>query len=68
MVSGPGVVHALAGLANAQENCWPMIVVGGSSDQDQEQMGAFQEFPQVFILGIILLCEYAYATDDLLFI
>lgn len=47
VVSGPGLIHALAGLANAQENCWPMIVIGGSSDQDQEQMGAFQEFPQV---------------------
>ena len=26
VVSGPGVVHALAGLANAQQNCWPMIL------------------------------------------
>jgi 2-hydroxyacyl-CoA lyase 1 len=25
VVSGPGVVHALAGLANAQQNGWPMI-------------------------------------------
>jgi len=24
VVSGPGVVHALAGLANAQQNGWPM--------------------------------------------
>ncbi|XP_039266228.2 2-hydroxyacyl-CoA lyase 1-like [Styela clava] len=47
VVSGPGLIHALGGMANAQENCWPMITVGGSSDQDQEQMGAFQEFAQV---------------------
>lgn len=47
VVSGPGLIHALGGLANAQENCWPIIVIGGSSDQDQEIMGAFQEFPQV---------------------
>ena len=26
VVSGPGVVHALAGLANAQQNGWPMIL------------------------------------------
>ena len=26
-VSGPGVVHGLAGLANAQQNCWPMIMM-----------------------------------------
>src|ERR671934_1752132 len=29
VVSGPGVVHALAGLANAQQNGWPMVLIGG---------------------------------------
>jgi len=48
VVSGPGVVHALAGLANAQENaCFPMIVIGGSSDQALNSRGAFQEANQV---------------------
>lgn len=47
VVSGPGLVHALAGMSNAMENCWPLIVVGGSCDQDQEAMGGFQEYPQV---------------------
>ncbi|XP_069110665.1 2-hydroxyacyl-CoA lyase 1-like [Argopecten irradians] len=47
VVSGPGLIHALAGLSNAKENCWPVIVIGGSSEQDQEAMGAFQEQPQV---------------------
>ncbi|HAK51580.1 MAG TPA: oxalyl-CoA decarboxylase, partial [Gammaproteobacteria bacterium] len=23
VVSGPGVIHALSGLANAKSNCWP---------------------------------------------
>ncbi|CAM2702395.1 unnamed protein product [Rotaria socialis] len=46
-VSGPGLVHALGGMANAQVNKWPMIVLAGSSDQPLESMGAFQEFPQV---------------------
>lgn len=46
-VSGPGLVHALAGMANAQVNCWPLIVIGGASDTDQEGRGAFQESPQV---------------------
>ena len=27
--------------------CRPLIVVGGSCDQDQENMGGFQEYPQV---------------------
>ncbi|PVD30148.1 hypothetical protein C0Q70_09410 [Pomacea canaliculata] len=46
-VSGPGVIHAFAGMANAQENCWPLIVIGGSCDRNQESMGGFQEYPQV---------------------
>ena len=29
-VSGPGMIHGIAGLANAQENCWPMILLGGA--------------------------------------
>ncbi|CAG0883134.1 unnamed protein product [Darwinula stevensoni] len=45
-VSGPGLLHTLGGMANAQSNCWPLIVIGGSSDLDQLGRGAFQEFPQ----------------------
>ena len=41
-VSGPGLLHALGGMANAKENSWPLLVLGGASDTDQEQMGAFQ--------------------------
>jgi 2-hydroxyacyl-CoA lyase 1 len=37
-VSGPGVVH---GLANAQQNCWPMILIGGASPTYQNAMGGF---------------------------
>ena len=47
VVSGPGLIHALAGMSNAQQNCWPLIVIGGASDTNQESMGAFQECPQV---------------------
>ncbi|CAO2638008.1 2-hydroxyacyl-CoA lyase 1 [Lemmus lemmus] len=47
VVSGPGLIHALGGMANANMNCWPLIVIGGSSERNQEIMGAFQEFPQV---------------------
>ncbi|KGL77697.1 2-hydroxyacyl-CoA lyase 1, partial [Tinamus guttatus] len=47
VVSGPGFLHALGGMANANLNCWPLLVIGGSSDRNQETMGAFQEFPQV---------------------
>ncbi|KAK9729387.1 hypothetical protein K7432_000270 [Basidiobolus ranarum] len=37
----------LAGLGNAQVNCWPMILISGSSDTTQEDMGGFQEFRQI---------------------
>ncbi|KAL7639314.1 UNVERIFIED_CONTAM: hypothetical protein RMT77_009803 [Armadillidium vulgare] len=47
VVSGPGLLHTIGGIANAKENCWPLLVLGGSSDTDQESMGAFQECPQV---------------------
>jgi 2-hydroxyacyl-CoA lyase 1 len=46
-VSGPGMIHAIAGLSNAWSNCWPMILLGGANDSYQNGMGAFQEAPQV---------------------
>jgi len=47
VVSGPGMLHTICGMANAQLNCWPMIVIGGSSDAELDNRGAFQEWPQV---------------------
>ena len=46
-VSGPGMIHGIAGLSNAWANGWPMILIGGASDSYQEGQGAFQEAPQV---------------------
>jgi 2-hydroxyacyl-CoA lyase 1 len=46
-VSGPGMVHGIAGLANAWSNCWPMALLGGANDSYQDGQGAFQETPQV---------------------
>ena len=61
VVSGPGVVHALSGLANAQQNCWPMILIGGASAINQNGMGAFQEERQVHIATPF--CKYAHAVE-----
>ncbi|XP_064396701.1 2-hydroxyacyl-CoA lyase 1-like isoform X1 [Halichondria panicea] len=47
VVPGPGLIHALAGMANASVNCWPLLVIAGGYDTDQAGMGAFQEWPQV---------------------
>ncbi len=46
-VSGPGMVHAIAGLSNAWSNCWPMLLLSGAPDSYQREQGAFQEAPQV---------------------
>ncbi|MGH7153456.1 MAG: thiamine pyrophosphate-binding protein, partial [Acetobacteraceae bacterium] len=61
VVSGPGVVHGLAGLANAQQNCWPMILIGGASPTYQNGMGAFQEERQVQIASPF--CKFAHAIE-----
>jgi 2-hydroxyacyl-CoA lyase 1 len=61
VVSGPGVVHGLAGLANAQQNCWPMILIGGASPTYQNGMGAFQEERQVQIAAPF--CKFAHAVE-----
>jgi 2-hydroxyacyl-CoA lyase 1 len=61
VVSGPGVVHALAGLANAQQNGWPMILIGGASETWRNGMGAFQEERQVLIATPF--CKFAHAIE-----
>ena len=61
VVSGPGVVHGLAGLSNAKENCWPMILIGGASPVNQNGMGAFQEERQVLISTPF--CKFAHAVE-----
>jgi 2-hydroxyacyl-CoA lyase 1 len=60
-VPGPGVIHAFAGLANARENCWPMIHIGGASPTYQDGMGAFQEERQVELASPY--CKYAQGID-----
>ena len=60
-VCGPGVIHALAGLANAKWNAWPMIHIGGASPTYQNGMGAFQEERQV--MAATPYCKYAHQID-----
>ncbi len=63
VVSGPGVIHAIAGLANAQKNCWPMILIGGASAIWQNGTGAFQEENQV--MAVHQFCKYAHAVETI---
>ncbi|XP_026285433.1 2-hydroxyacyl-CoA lyase 1 [Frankliniella occidentalis] len=57
VVSGPGLLHVFGGMANAQINCWPLIVIGGSCPQDHEGIGGFQECNQVELSRPY--CKYA---------
>lgn len=57
VVSGPGLLHVCAGMANAQVNCWPLLVIGGSCSEDHEGIGGFQECPQVELSRPY--CKYA---------
>ena len=61
VVPGPGVIHAFAGLANAKENCWPMVLIGGASPTYQVGMGAFQEERQVELASPY--CKHAQGID-----
>ncbi|XP_030040420.2 2-hydroxyacyl-CoA lyase 1 isoform X1 [Manduca sexta] len=56
-VSGPGLLHCIGGMANAQVNCWPLLVIAGSCPEDHEGIGGFQEWPQVE--SSRLYCKYA---------
>jgi 2-hydroxyacyl-CoA lyase 1 len=60
-VPGPGIIHAFAGLANAKQNCWPMILIGGASPTYQDGMGAFQEERQVELASPY--CKYAHGIE-----
>lgn len=46
-VSGPGSTNTVSALANAQANCWPMIVLSGGADLSHKGMGDFEEMPQI---------------------
>ena len=47
VVSGPGMTNAISALGNAWANCWPMLLIGGSSNQALNHMGDFQAAPQL---------------------
>lgn len=45
-VSGPGMVHGIAGLSHAKVNGWPLIMISGSCETGEVGKGAFQELDQ----------------------
>lgn len=57
VVPGPGLLHCTGGMANAQVNAWPLIVMAGATFQDHEGIGGFQEYHQVD--SVRTYCKYA---------
>ncbi|KAF2742603.1 hypothetical protein M011DRAFT_472065 [Sporormia fimetaria CBS 119925] len=50
VVGGPGVLHAIAGVGNATENNFPLLLLGGSIETHMVTKGAFQELDSVSLL------------------
>src|SRR5260221_1017071 len=59
-VSAPGFLNGLTALANATTNCFPMILISGSSEREivDRQRGAYQEMDQLAIAKP--LCKAAF--------
>src|SRR5687768_17215268 len=59
-VSAPGFLNGLTALANATTNCFPMILVSGSSEREivDLQQGDYEEMDQLAIARP--LCKAAY--------
>ncbi len=59
-VSAPGFLNGLTALAHANTNCWPMILVSGSSEREVVDLmqGDYEEMDQLAIAKP--LCKAAY--------
>jgi oxalyl-CoA decarboxylase len=59
-VSAPGFLNALVALANATTNCWPMILISGSSEREIVDLsqGDYEEMDQLAIAKP--LCKAAF--------
>jgi 2-hydroxyacyl-CoA lyase 1 len=51
--AGPGVTNAATSILVAQDNCWPLVVLGGRRPLSMRGMGSFQELDAVPIFQSI---------------
>ena len=63
-VSAPGFLNAMVGLANATVNCFPMILISGSSEREivDLQQGDYEEMDQ--LNAAKPYCKAAYRIND----
>jgi len=59
-VSAPGFLNGLTALAHATTNCWPMILISGSSEREivDLQQGDYEEMDQLAVAKT--MCKAAY--------
>ncbi|KAI5293135.1 hypothetical protein KEM52_005802 [Ascosphaera acerosa] len=50
VVGGPGVLHAISGIGNANANGFPLLVLAGSAETGLISKGAFQELDAISFL------------------
>ncbi|HEX2170835.1 MAG TPA: thiamine pyrophosphate-binding protein, partial [Dehalococcoidia bacterium] len=62
LASGPAVTNGLTGIHVAWDNCWPLVVLGGSSSLRQRGRGAFQEAESVAMAAPIT--KWAVQVDN----
>ncbi|MEM9843819.1 MAG: oxalyl-CoA decarboxylase [Pseudomonadota bacterium] len=66
-VSAPGFMNGLTALANATTNCWPMILISGSSEREIVDLaqGDYEEMDQLAIARPFVKAAYRlnYAED-----
>ncbi len=62
VTSGPAMTNTVTGLATAWANCWPMLLLGGSSELGKRGLGDFQEFPQVE--SAAPYCRWSVTVDE----
>jgi 2-hydroxyacyl-CoA lyase 1 len=60
--SGVGQTNTMTAIANAQINCWPLLVIGGASELRRRNMGDFQELAQ--LESTAPLCKWAYTVES----
>jgi thiamine pyrophosphate-dependent acetolactate synthase large subunit-like protein len=60
--AGPAVTNTITSLYVAQDNGWPLVVLGGSSHGSRRGLGAAQEAPQVALAAPT--CKWAIQIDS----
>ena len=66
LTAGPGVTNGMSALGSAQQNCSPMVVLGGRAPQMRWGQGSLQEIDHVpFVRPLTKLATTAGATAEI---